>query len=403
MATEQIVKSIFGPTPLEIEQANRERVQGLYSSFGQMGGEAGLGGVLGVGLGRLARTVFDVKDPELTKAKDIASIQKELLTELGPTGISDPNKFFPLLSEKLQNAGYSDEATQISIVGANEIANWNKEQKALEIQDLQIKQGQQSLKTEIELLEERKESAIREGNIPLALRLEAELNKKLPKQKEVKLEAPQTIADRAILKSFQNDYGEVEGGKKFNEYKNKLEVNAALAKKSKDDGLSINELVKINKEVKSIVKPSVDRIKKYMDITSILDLARQGNADANAQLDRFLTTLVGDKQIGAKEVAQVVSGGSLPRRVGNSISQWLTGEKTELAYEDKDALVRELLDKAINDNELAFKSAKYQYGDLLTEKQMDQALAGLRYNRSKSPETSEELSDEELLQKYINE
>lgn len=400
MATEEVVKSIFGKTPLEIEQDRRKRIGGLYAQYGQMGGEAGLGGVLGVGLGQLANTIFGLEDPQLTRARDIASIQKDLLNELGPTGVSDPNKFFPLLSEKLQNAGYSDEATQVSIVGANEIANWNKEQKALEIQDLQIKQAQQGLKTEIERLEERKEKAIREGDIPLALRIEAELNKKLPTKKEVKLETPQTIADRAILKSFQNDYGDIEGAKKFNEYQNKLKVNEALAKKAKDDGLSINELVKINKEVKGVMKSSVDRIKKYMDISSILDLARQGNADANAQLDRFLTTLVGDKQIGAKEVAQVVSGGSLPRRVGNSISQWLTGEKTELAYEDKEALVLNLLDQAINDNELAAKSAKYQYGDILTEKQMDQALVGLRYNRNGSQETFEELSDEELLEKY---
>ena len=400
MATEEVVKSIFGPTPLEIEQAQRKRVQGLYSSYGQMGGEPGIGGIIGVGLGQLANSLFNLEDPQLTKSKDMKMILNETRSELTPEQIMNPTVYFPHLINKLDAKGYEIESSQIQAVASDEIAKWNKEQKALKIQDLQIEQAQQELKTEIERLEERKAKAILEGDIPLALRLEAELNKKLPTEKEVKLETPQTIADRAILKSFQNDYGDIEGAKKFNEYQNKLKVNEALAKKSKDDGLSINELVKVNKEIKGVMKPSVDRIKKYMDISSILDLARQGNADANAQLDRFLTTLVGDKQIGAKEVAQVVSGGSLPRRVGNSISQWLTGEKTELAYEDKEALVLNLLDQAINDNELAAKSAKYQYGDILTEKQMDQALVGLRYNRNGSQETSEELSDEELLKKY---
>jgi hypothetical protein len=127
MATEQIVKSIFGPTPLEIEQANRQRVQGLYSSFGQMGGEAGLGGVLGVGLGQLAKTVFDIKDPELTKAKDMSMILTEIRQTMTEEDMMNPNVYFPRVIKKLDEKGYGVAASQIREVGADEIAKWNKQ------------------------------------------------------------------------------------------------------------------------------------------------------------------------------------------------------------------------------------------------------------------------------------
>lgn len=127
MATEEVVKSIFGPTPLEIEQAQRKRVQGLYSSFGQMGGEPGIGGIIGVGLGQLANSLFNLEDPQLTKAKDMKMILNEARSELTPEQMMNPTVYFPHLINKLDAKGYEIESSQIQAVASDEIAKWNKQ------------------------------------------------------------------------------------------------------------------------------------------------------------------------------------------------------------------------------------------------------------------------------------
>lgn len=127
MATEEVVKSIFGPTPLEIEQAQRKRVQGLYSSYGQMGGEPGIGGIIGVGLGQLANSLFNLEDPQLTKSKDMKMILNETRSELTPEQIMNPTVYFPHLINKLDAKGYEIESSQIQAVASDEIAKWNKQ------------------------------------------------------------------------------------------------------------------------------------------------------------------------------------------------------------------------------------------------------------------------------------
>lgn len=127
MATEEVVKSIFGPTPLEIEQAQRKRVQGLYSSFGQMGGEPGIGGIIGVGLGQLANSLFNLEDPQLTKSKDMKMILNEARSELTPEQMMNPTVYFPHLINKLDAKGYEIESSQVQAVASDEIAKWNKQ------------------------------------------------------------------------------------------------------------------------------------------------------------------------------------------------------------------------------------------------------------------------------------
>ena len=126
-----IVNSLFGLSPQEMRAeklaANRERSLGLAAlapeGYGAIVAGAGdIGFALGEGLGSL----FGMEDPALTKAKNIENVLGMVQNELGPDGISDPTKLYPLLSQKLNEAGLSREATKVSLMGTDEIAKYRK-------------------------------------------------------------------------------------------------------------------------------------------------------------------------------------------------------------------------------------------------------------------------------------
>ena len=128
-----IVNSLFGLSPQEIRAekltANRERSLGLGQlapeGYGAIVAGAGdIGFALGEGLGSL----LGVQDPQLTKAKNIENALSMVQNELGPDGIGDPTKLYPLLAEKLNEAGLSREATKVSLIGTDEIAKFQKTQ-----------------------------------------------------------------------------------------------------------------------------------------------------------------------------------------------------------------------------------------------------------------------------------
>lgn len=142
-----IVNSLFGLSPQEMRAeklaANRERSLGLAAlapeGYGAIVAGAGdIGFALGEGLGSL----FGMEDPALTKAKNIENVLGMVQNELGPDGISDPTKLYPLLSQKLNEAGLSREATKVSLMGTDEIAKFQKTQAEIN----KLKSNQDSLK-----------------------------------------------------------------------------------------------------------------------------------------------------------------------------------------------------------------------------------------------------------------
>lgn len=128
-----IVNSLFGLSPQEIRAekltANRERSLGLGQLAPQgygaiVAGAGDIGFALGEGLGSL----FGVQDPQLTRAKNIENVLFSVQNELGPDAVGDPTKLYPLLSQKLNEAGLSREATKVAVMGTDEIAKFQKTQ-----------------------------------------------------------------------------------------------------------------------------------------------------------------------------------------------------------------------------------------------------------------------------------
>ena len=117
------------------------------------------------------------------------------------------------------------------------------------------------------------------------------------------------------------------------------EFKASLAKKPDDGKLTIPEVRSIRVEVASTLSDPKKMLKVANDGLSNLNLAVKGNTQAEAQLNRSLATLSGDKALSIAEVETVVGAGSFAQRVGNAISKFFTGGAGELTNQEKKELL----------------------------------------------------------------
>lgn len=106
-----------------------------------------------------------------------------------------------------------------------------------------------------------------------------------------------------------------------------------------DEGLSPSDIRSIRLEVASTLGGPKDRLTIVNEGLSNLNLAVKGNPQAEAQLNRSLATISGDKQLSMAEVESVVGAGSFAQRVGNAISKFFTGGAGDLTNEQKKELL----------------------------------------------------------------
>lgn len=106
-----------------------------------------------------------------------------------------------------------------------------------------------------------------------------------------------------------------------------------------DEGLSPADIRSIRLEVASTLSGPKDRLTIVNEGLSNLNLAVKGNPQAEAQLNRSLATISGDKALSMAEVESVVGAGSFAQRVGNAISKFFTGGAGDLTNEQKKELL----------------------------------------------------------------
>lgn len=106
-----------------------------------------------------------------------------------------------------------------------------------------------------------------------------------------------------------------------------------------EDGLSPADIRSIRLEVASTLSGPKDRLTIVNEGLSNLNLAVKGNPQAEAQLNRSLATISGDKALSMAEVESVVGAGSFAQRVGNAISKFFTGGAGDLTNEQKKELL----------------------------------------------------------------
>lgn len=106
-----------------------------------------------------------------------------------------------------------------------------------------------------------------------------------------------------------------------------------------DEGITIPQIGSIRREIRSTLSPSSQKLAFANEGLMNLKGAMEGNSQAEAQLNRSLASLSGDKALSLAEVQSVVGAGSFAERVANSISKFFTGGATALTNEQKKELL----------------------------------------------------------------
>lgn len=118
-----------------------------------------------------------------------------------------------------------------------------------------------------------------------------------------------------------------------------LEFKAGLRKKEGDEGLSPSELRGVTLTVKDALSAPKERLDQANTGLEQIRLARKGNPKAEAQVDRALASLVGDKALSLAEVQAVAGAGSFPQRIADSITKFLSGGSSKMSLDEKQELL----------------------------------------------------------------
>jgi hypothetical protein len=164
-----------------------------------------------------------------------------------------------------------------------------------------------------------------------------------------KREAPATEAARTRLDQLIGKYGQEQGSAMFEREQQSHAIERARATVPPPPAagnLGIEDLQSARTQVRTEFK-QFDQPLEMIDQASVLaNLAGAGtgeeNSQAEAQLDKALAQVSGDRQTSMLEVNRLANTGNLAVRAGNVISKWLTGTQTEFTLNEKKQLLGEL-------------------------------------------------------------
>lgn len=148
------------------------------------------------------------------------------------------------------------------------------------------------------------------------------------KQQKEMQEAPGTAADRAVYDDMVRKNGGdiVAAAKEFNQYKTNLKQkeNTPLTAGDVKAG-DINTFIG---SVETNLKPYRTKLTAYNEIRALLQQAASGNTAAVPQLERFLTTLAGDKQLSATEMKLINNSGGFVETTVGGVQKFVVGTLT---------------------------------------------------------------------------
>jgi hypothetical protein len=87
-------------------------------------------------------------------------------------------------------------------------------------------------------------------------------------------------------------------------------------------------------------KPTREKLERFNELKTIVNNIQNGNTQAVPQLERWLVTAAGDKQIGMNEVKQIANAGGIVERSVGGVQKFLVGLPTK----DKLTKITEMID-----------------------------------------------------------
>ena len=186
-------------------------------------------------------------------------------------------------------------------------------------------------------------------------------------------------ADRIIFNSMKDEFGEVEGANKFANWKQKQRESEARA--GTDFGsVKPSDVAKISNDWRSETGSIRESIATIDNAKELIDQAAAGNATAYKQVNRFLIKVVGDSQISKAEVDDMLSAGSLPERLTQTLTMWSSGKPTKTKATDIRTILNalnQLNKKRVNKARNRFMAA---YGTTYLPSESYEAILGPEYD-----------------------
>lgn len=387
--------SLFGPSPLDYQQAQQAALQQQASSYAQLNplqraaqGMYQAGSNLGGGIAGL----MGIQDPMVEKASKIESILQGS-DQTSAQGFMD-------LYKKFSDANLPQQA-QLAAA------------KAQELKKAEAEAGLTAARTEAERALVTQRSREKAAADPFQQFLRAQGDKVTPASlREYQLTGD--VADLEwITKASKPEIQQLQ------DYRDSLpinspqraEVNEVIKGMGKGKGTSITnvlpgegapkvgDVTSFTSQVTTTLKPFKE---DYDSATMGLTMLASGNPKAGAQVDRALAKASGDSQLSQAEVAAVASAGSFPQRVADSVSKFFTGGSGSLSQEQKKDVLLAFQGAAANRYNIERQRLGEVYGtSQLSPKQVEAGL-GKELKPAAAPSTSTAgFSDPDKEKRYL--
>jgi hypothetical protein len=186
-------------------------------------------------------------------------------------------------------------------------------------------------------------------------------------------------ADKIIFSDMKAEFGDLEGANQFAKYKQSQKESEARA--GTDIGtVKPSDVAKISNDWRAETGSIRESIATIDNAKTLIDQAAAGNATAYKQVNRFLIKVVGDSQISKAEVDDMLSAGSLPERLSQTLTMWASGKPTKTKAEDIRTILNalnQLNKKRVNKTRKRLRSA---YGTTYLPEASYSAILGDDYD-----------------------
>ena len=138
---------------------------------------------------------------------------------------------------------------------------------------------------------------------------------------------PELVNKELLAQAIQDSGGDVrKGAILYNE--RRLEEKEKVAKASVppvSGTVKTSDISSFVSNVATQTRPTREKLERYNELKTIISEVQRGNTQAVPQLERWLVTAAGDKQIGMPEVRQMANAGGIVERSVGGVQKFLVG------------------------------------------------------------------------------
>jgi hypothetical protein len=160
---------------------------------------------------------------------------------------------------------------------------------------------------------------------------------------------PEKVNQELLAQAIQDSDGDVrQGAILYNQRRldEKKKVAAAGVQPLQPGSVKTSDISSFVSNVATQTRPTREKLERYNELKTIISEVQRGNTQAVPQLERWLVTAAGDKQIGMNEVRQIASAGGFVERSVGGVQKFLVGLPTKDKLTKITSIVDSLEDRA---------------------------------------------------------